>query len=41
MNNRQWHNYSTDFDFTTEIAFAKTGDAVVQFMEELFASQPE
>lgn len=39
--NRQWSNYSKDFDYAAEIAFAETCDAVVQLMDELFASQPE
>ena len=39
--NRQWSNYSKDFDYAAEIAFAETCDAVVQLMDKLFASQPE
>ena len=34
--NRQWSNYSKDFDYAAEIAFAETCDAVVQLMDELF-----
>ena len=39
--NRQWSNYSKDFDYAAEITFAETCDAVVQLMDELFVSQPE
>ena len=39
--NHQWSNYSKDFDYAAEIAFAETCDAVIQLMDELFASQPE
>ena len=39
--NRQWSNYSKDFDYAAEISFAETYDAVVQLMDELFASQSE
>ena len=39
--NRQWSNYSKDFDYAAEIAFAETCDAVVQLMDALFASQPK
>lgn len=39
--NRQWSNYSKDFDYAAEIAFAETCDAVIQLMDELFASQSE
>ena len=39
--NRQWSNYSKDFDYAADIEFAETCDAVVQLMVEMFASQPE
>ena len=39
--NRQWSNYSKDFDYAAEIAFAETCDAVIKLMDNLFASQPE
>lgn len=39
--NRQWSNYSKDFDYAADIEFAETCDAVVQLMDELFASQSE
>ena len=39
--NRQWRNYSKDFDYAAEVTFAETCDAVVQLMDELFASQSE
>ena len=39
--NRQWSNYSKDFDYAAEISFAETCDAVIHLMDELFASQPE
>ena len=39
--NRQWSNYSKDFDYAAEISFAETCDAVVWLMDDLFASQSE
>ena len=37
--NRQWSNYSKDFDYAADIAFAETCDAVVQLIDDLYASQ--
>ncbi len=39
--NRQWGNYSKDFDYAAGIEFAETCEAVVQLMDALFASQPD
>ena len=39
--NRQWSNYSKDFDYAAEITFAETCDAVVHLTDELFAFPPK
>ena len=39
--NRQWSNYSKDFDYAAEITFAETCDAVTQLMDELVVLLPE
>lgn len=33
--NRQWNNYSKDFDYTAEIPFAEACDSVVRLMDNL------